>query len=446
MKISVIGAGYVGLVTGVCLSELAHDVTVIDIDSIKIEQLQKGISPIYEPGLEELIQHNIQQSLSFTTSIQEGIADASVIFIAVGTPSNLDGSADLSYIEAASKSIGESITKSDVVIVTKSTVPVGTNQKIKGWLQESSRPNVSFHVASNPEFLREGSAIKDTFETDRIVIGVESVLAESILREVYERIDAPLVVTSIESAEMIKYASNAFLATKISFVNEIANLCEKLGGNIEEVANGMGLDKRIGHQFLRAGIGYGGSCFPKDTKALVQMAGGAEHHFELLESVIRVNNDQQYKLIEKSKARFTSLKGKKVAMLGLAFKPNTDDIREAASIPMLHSLLEEGTDITVYDPVATKGIQEIFGDKLHYATNVIEAIEHKDITFIVTEWEQIISTPLSIFASYMNEPVIFDGRNCYKLEDASKHGVEYYSIGRGQVGDRSLYSLTLRQS
>jgi UDPglucose 6-dehydrogenase len=301
MEISVIGTGYVGLATGVALSEIGHNVICIDIDKQKIEKMQQGQSPIYEPGLDELMKKNIESGrLRFTTDYKQGMVEAEVIYIAVGTPQKEDGSADLTYIEQVAKAIGEHIERDGVVIVTKSTVPVGTNEKVKNWIKSSLKKEVQFDIVSNPEFLREGSAIYDMFHGDRIVIGAENERAASIIEEIYKPFGIPIFKTDIKSAEMIKYASNAFLATKISFINEIANICEKVGANIDDVAYGMGLDSRIGPQFLKAGIGYGGSCFPKDTRALVQIAGNVHHKFELLEAVISVNNKQQVKLVEKA--------------------------------------------------------------------------------------------------------------------------------------------------
>lgn len=315
------------------------------------------------------------------------------------------------------------------MIATKSTVPVGTNEKIRAWIQQHLRRPIRFDVVSNPEFLREGSAIYDTFHGDRIVIGADNERAAAVMEEVNKPFGIPIFHTDIHSAEMIKYASNAFLATKISFINEIANICEKVGANVEDVAYGMGLDTRIGPQFLRAGIGYGGSCFPKDTKALVQIAGDVDHQFELLEAVIKVNNKQQLKLVEKARSRFGSLRGKKVALLGLAFKPNTDDMREAASIVIARELLREGASVVVYDPVAMENAKRIIGDEVVYASSVEEALTDADLAMIVTEWEEIKQLPLDLYAKYMKTPIVFDGRNCYPLEEVKKHAIEYHSIG-----------------
>ncbi|QPC47667.1 UDP-glucose dehydrogenase family protein [Mangrovibacillus cuniculi] len=430
-NIAIIGTGYVGLVTGVCLSEIGHHVTCVDIDQAKIETLQQGISPIYEPGLEELTKDNVQRGrLHFTTSYHQAFAEAEVIFIAVGTPQNPDGSANLTYVQQVSEQIGRHLTRRDTVIVTKSTVPVGTNRKVRDWIISQAPVDTRIHTVSNPEFLREGSAVQDTFQGDRIVIGTDSPFASILMEEVYSPFGLPIFSTDIESAELIKYASNAFLATKISFINEIANLCEKLGANVEDVAAGMGMDTRIGSQFLRAGIGYGGSCFPKDTKALVQLAGDVQHNFDLLESVIRVNHEQQRKLFTKAMEVLGSLQGKRIAMLGLAFKPNTDDMREAASLILIEELQKAGADIIAYDPIAMKKAQAILGDTIEYSQSVTECIQNADAAMIVTEWEDIKNTPLSTYVEQMKTPVILDGRNCYTIEEAAGYPVSYYSIGR----------------
>lgn len=432
--IAVVGTGYVGLVTGVCLSDIGHHVTCVDVDEQKVEKMKHGISPIYEPGLDELMKRNIERGrLHFTTSHEEAFRDAEVIYIAVGTPQKEDGSADLRFVEQAARDIAAHIERDGVVIATKSTVPVGTNEKIRAWIQQHLQRPVRFDIVSNPEFLREGSAIYDTFHGDRIVIGADNEQAAAVMEEVNKPFGIPIFKTDIYSAEMIKYASNAFLATKISFINEIANICEKVGANVEDVAYGMGLDTRIGPQFLRAGIGYGGSCFPKDTKALVQIAGDVDHQFELLEAVIKVNNKQQLKLVEKARSRFGSLRGKRVALLGLAFKPNTDDMRQAASIVIARELLQDGASVAAYDPVATENAKRIIGDEVVYASSVEEALTGADLAMIVTEWEEIKQLPLELYVKCMKTPIVFDGRNCYLLEEVKKHSIEYHSIGRESV-------------
>jgi len=430
VKITVVGTGYVGLVTGVCLAEIGNDVTCYDIDEQKVQKMSQGISPIYEPGLEELMKKNIEACrLRFTTDPKDAYKEARVIYIAVGTPENEDGSANLTYVEEAAFTISRYV-KQDAVVVIKSTVPVGTNDYIQELINKVKSPDVQLTVVSNPEFLREGSAVYDTFHGDRIVIGADDERAASVVEEINKPFGIPIIKTDRRSAEMIKYAANAFLATKISFINEIAHICEKVGANIDDVAYGIGEDKRIGSQFLRAGIGYGGSCFPKDTKALIQIAGNVKHKFDLLESVINVNSKQQQLLYTKAKEMFDSLRGKRVAVLGLAFKPNTDDIREAASMVIIRKLLEEQADITVYDPAAMENAKKLLGDSVRYANSAIEAIIDKEIVFIVTEWDEVRSLPLESYVEQMKEPIIFDGRNCYDLKEVEKYPINYISIGR----------------
>lgn len=427
------GTGYVGLVTGVCLSDVGHHITCFDINESKIQDLNLGKSPIYEPGLEELIQKNLEAGrLEFTTDPEKAYAKANCIFIAVGTPENEDGSANLTYVENAAITIAEYL-EQDAVVVTKSTVPVGTNEWIGRIIMERVDPSISVQMVSNPEFLREGSAVYDTFYGDRIVIGAENSEAAEVIKEIYSPLNIPIVTTDIRSAEMIKYASNAFLATKISFINEIANLCEKTGANIEEVAEGMGYDKRIGNQFLRAGIGYGGSCFPKDTKALNYLAKQYDFDFRILESVINVNKYQKDKLFKKAHEIFDDFTGKQVTVLGLAFKPNTDDIREAPSIDIIENLLKANAQVTVYDPVAMSNTEEIFQDKINYAENALAAINQADMVFIVTEWDEIKEIPLAVYKEQMKQAIILDGRNCYSLKEAEQLGIKYYSIGRKSI-------------
>ncbi|WP_349408725.1 UDP-glucose/GDP-mannose dehydrogenase family protein [Pseudalkalibacillus sp. SCS-8] len=436
MNISVVGTGYVGLVTGVSLAEIGHHVTCIDIDQEKIEKMKAGISPIYEPGLEEMMKRNSEAGrLMFTSDYAKGVGSAEIVYIAVGTPQNEDGSANLSFLENAVKEVAAHL-KHSIILVIKSTVPVGTNDYIKKYLKEYVQEGINVEVVSNPEFLREGSAVKDTFHGDRIVIGADDEEAAQVIEDINLPFDIPIYKTDIRSAEMIKYASNAFLATKISFINEISNICEKTGANVEDVAAGMGMDKRIGNQFLQAGIGYGGSCFPKDTKALVQIAGNVEHDFELLKSVIRVNNHQQKLLIDKALKRFGSLEGKKVAVLGLAFKPNTDDVREAASIPIVNELIRQGAHVKAYDPIANENAKKLLPEQTKYASSIEEAINSSDCVFILTEWDEIKQFPLSQYGEYMKNPVIFDGRNCHSLESAQTTNIEYHSMGRPVVNGR----------
>ncbi|MFI2958635.1 MULTISPECIES: UDP-glucose dehydrogenase family protein [Priestia] len=440
MKISVIGTGYVGLVTGVCLSEIGHFVTCIDIDHKKVNMMKQGISPIYEPGLEDLMKKNIKDGrLKFSSNHKSSFMNSDVIYIAVGTPQKANGEADLTYIEEAAKSIAYYI-NSDTVVITKSTVPVGTNDYIRNIIIKNLSNDVKVSVVSNPEFLREGSAVKDTFNGDRIVIGADNKEAADFVEGIYKNLDIPVFKTDIRSAEMIKYASNAFLATKISFINEIANICEKVGADIEDIAIGMGQDKRIGTDFLKAGIGYGGSCFPKDTNALVQIAGNNEHNFELLKSVIKVNNNQQKTLVDRLVNRFDELKGKRIAILGIAFKPNTDDIREAASIVIINELAKLGADIIAYDPIAIGNAKKILPKEISYASCVNDALSDADAALILTEWEEIKEINLSKLSNTMKEPILFDGRNCFSLEEVRVSNVEYHSIGRPSL-ERKLAAL-----
>ncbi|KXG08424.1 UDP-glucose 6-dehydrogenase YwqF [Anoxybacillus sp. P3H1B] len=433
MQITITGTGYVGLVTGVCLAEIGHNVICYDIDEPKVQMMKQGISPIYEPGLDELMRKNMEQGrLFFTADEQVAYGQADIIYIAVGTPEKEDGSADLTYVEEAALAISRYVRKR-VIVVIKSTVPVGTNDRIQRMIHEHKAAEADITVVSNPEFLREGSAIYDMFHGDRIVIGANDPEAATVIADINKPFGIPIIHTDIRSAEMIKYAANAFLATKISFINEIANICEKVGANIDDVAYGIGQDHRIGPHFLKAGIGYGGSCFPKDTKALVQLAGNVQHQFELLESVIRVNNRQQLGLLDKAKQYVGSLQGKKVALLGLSFKPHTDDVRESAAIIMAKKLVDEGAYVVAYDPVAVENAKKQLPESVQYAATVVEAIDAAEVAFIVTEWEEIKQTPLYVFQEQMLTPFIFDGRNCYSLENARYSGVTYISIGRAPI-------------
>src|SRR3954469_11757908 len=430
MKITVAGTGYVGLVTGVCLAELGHHVTCIDIQSQKIKMLQSSLSPIYEPGLEPLlIKNQSNNQLNFTTNPQIAYTQAEIIFITVGTPEKEDGTANLHYIENVCLSIAEHI-ENDVIICTKSTVPVGTNEKIKQIINGNKLPYIHIDVISNPEFLREGSGIFDFYHGDRIVIGADNPEAVKVMEQLYLPLGIPLIKTDIKSAEMIKYASNAFLATKISFINEIAALCEKVGANIDEVSYGIGQDKRIGPHFLQAGIGYGGSCFPKDTKALAKLAGNVQHSFELLNAVIEVNNRQQSLPVKKAKERFGSLLGKKITVLGLSFKPKTDDIREAASLQIINGLLNERAIVTAYDPIAITNAKKVFGNQITYTNDIRDALMDSELAIIATEWDQIKSFPLHLYKLYMKEAIIIDGRNCLPLHEMINHSIHYISIGR----------------
>ncbi|MGL5378766.1 UDP-glucose dehydrogenase family protein [Clostridium sp.] len=433
MKIVVVGTGYVGLVTGTCLSEVGHKVICVDIDKEKVEKMKKGISPIYEPGLEKLLQKNLEEKrLVFTSNYKNAYKDADVIFIGVGTPEREDGSANLDYIFSVCKDIAENAEK-DCLVVVKSTVPIGTNERVEEYLIQKKKRNIEIEVASNPEFLSQGTAVKDTLEASRIVIGVKSEKAKNVLKEIYNPFNKPMVITNRESAEMIKYASNDFLALKISFINEIANLCEVVGADIQAVTKGMSYDSRIGEKFLNSGLGYGGSCFPKDTKALHWLANEHGYEIKTIKATIEVNENQKYKLFRKAKIRFGSLKGKKIAVLGLTFKAGTDDLREAPSIVNVRRLLEEGAEITVYDPVGIENFKKLFKDEIKYTTSPYDALRGAEAAFIFTEWNEIKDIKIDDYISLMEMPIIFDGRNCYNLEQFENKKIEYHSIGRAII-------------
>jgi UDPglucose 6-dehydrogenase len=432
MKIAVLGTGYVGLSTGVCLAEIGHDVTCIDIDEKKINLLQKGISPIYEPGIEHLLVSNISSGrLTFTLSHQEGLKDAEVIIIAVGTPQGDDGAANLSYLEQAAKDLSKYL-RAETIVVIKSTVPVGTNEFIRRLIEKQC--GFFVQIVSNPEFLRQGSAIQDTLHADRIIIGSDHQVAAEKIRQMYQPLNVPILITSTKSAEMIKYASNAFLAMKISYINEIANLCEAVGADVEDVAKGMGKDRRIGAAFLNAGIGYGGSCFPKDVKALLHSARVNGMSFPLLKETISINDSQRELLVRKLLNRFGDLQGKKLAMLGLAFKPDTDDMREAPAITIAASLSKLGAEVSAYDPVASRNAKKIIGETIHYASSIEEAIQEADALLIITEWKEIKEIDLASILPKMKHPIIFDGRNCLNQEKITAcKTIEYYPVGRPAV-------------
>ena len=433
MKIVVAGTGYVGLVTGACLSEIGHKVTCVDIDENKVTMMKKGISPIYEPGLDELLKRNYQEGrLDFTTDYKNAYKDANIVFIGVGTPEREDGSANLDYVFKVCEQIAESV-ENNCLVVVKSTVPIGTNDRVEEFLKEHVKAGIHIEVASNPEFLAQGTAVKDTLYASRIVIGVESKEAEEKLRYVYEGFNQPIVVTNRRSAEMIKYASNDFLALKISFINEIANVCEIVGANIEDVARGMSYDKRIGDKFLKAGLGYGGSCFPKDTKALHWLANDSGYEIKTIKATIEVNENQKYKMFRKAKQRFGSLKGMKVAVLGLTFKPETDDLREAPSIPNIKRLLDEGAEIVAFDPVGEENFKKKFNLPIEYVKSPKEALKNADVAFIFTEWKEIKNLDLQYYEKLMKTPIIFDGRNCYDVNLVKEHNIDYYSVGRKEV-------------
>ena len=433
MKIVVAGTGYVGLVTGACLSEVGHTVTCVDIDENKVAIMKQGISPIYEPGLDELLKRNYKAGrLDFTVDYKRAYKDADVIFIGVGTPEREDGSANLSYVYGVCKQIADNVEK-DCLVVIKSTVPIGTNDRVEAYLNEFKKNSVNIEVASNPEFLAQGTAVKDTLHASRIVIGIESKKSEETLRRIYEPFGQPIVVTNRRSAEMIKYASNDFLALKISFMNEMANVCEIVGADIQDVAKGMSYDKRIGDKFLNAGIGYGGSCFPKDTKALHWLANDNGYEIKTIKAAIEVNENQKYKLFRKAKEKFGSLRGMKVAVLGLTFKPGTDDLREAPSIPNVRRLLDEGAKIVAYDPVGINNFKKLYPTEIEYVNNPENALMDADMAFIFTEWNEIKSLPINKYEELMSTPIIFDGRNCYLLEEVKGSNINYYSIGRNEV-------------
>ncbi len=434
MRIAVIGTGYVGLSTGVCLAEIGHHVICIDTSEEKITLLRGGKSPIYEPGMEELLTKNMEaKRLQFTTSHREGLEKSEVIIVAVGTPQQDSGEADLTYLFQAIQDAAPYIEKGSIIVI-KSTVPVGTNEKVKRLLEAFGQNKVSPFVVSNPEFLRQGSAVLDTLNPDRIVIGCENKEAAAVIEKMYAPLNAKVVKTDARSAEMIKYASNAFLATKISFINNIGNLCEAVGANVEDVSKGMGLDQRIGAAFLQSGIGYGGSCFPKDVSAL--LAAAKEYHvpFSMIEETMMINNRQKLLLVKKALNRFGDLKHKKIAVLGFAFKPETDDMREAPSITIIHSLLNEGASVIGYDPVATRNAKGIFGEQIAYATSLGEAIKESDAVFIVTEWKEIKQLVLSEVISQMKQPIVFDGRNSFSEEAVRDcEEIEYYPIGKPAI-------------
>lgn len=435
MKISVIGTGYVGLVTGTCLAETGNEVICVDIDAQKVEKMRQGIVPIYEPHLDVLFERNIKANrLKFTTSLKEGLDHGDIIFLALPTPEDEDGSADLSYVLNVSKEIGKLI-RQYKVIVDKSTVPVGTAEKVRQVISENAQ--CDFDVVSNPEFLREGFAVDDFLKPERIVVGSSSDKATSWMNKLYApfvRSGNPVIVMDEKSAELTKYAANSFLAAKITFMNEIANYCERVGADVDKVRVGMGTDSRIGKRFLFPGIGYGGSCFPKDVKALRKSGKDVGYEFQILNAVIDVNQKQKTIQIPKIEAFFNhDLKGKKIAIWGLAFKPETDDIREAPAIDVINVLLEKGANISVFDPEAMPNIEKHFGNKLQYGSGMYEPLEGADALVICTEWSIFRSPNFAKVKMLLKNPVIFDGRNLYQTEDMRTEGFVYVSIGRNEV-------------
>nr|WP_276354006.1 UDP-glucose/GDP-mannose dehydrogenase family protein [Cohnella sp. YIM B05605] len=428
------GTGYVGLVNGACLAHIGHSVLCCDIDDRKIGTLNAGRIPIYEPGLDLIVRSAVTEGkLAFTSDLAAAVERSDLLFIAVGTPMGHDGAADLRYVQAVAEFIGRHL-RTPKTVVVKSTVPVGTSRKVERWIAgQMADPSVRFDVASNPEFLREGSAVSDFLNMERCIVGADR---EETIEEVascFAPLDVPIHRTGRESAEMIKYAANAFLATKISFINAIANLCERMGADVEDVAEGIGSDSRIGRSFLKAGIGYGGSCFPKDTHALRWMAENAGYAFPLLEAVIRTNREQKFVLLGKLAEAVGSLQGTKIGVLGLAFKPNTDDMREAPSLDIVPALLGGGAEVRVYDPVAMEEARKAFGEEVTYASDPYEAIAGCDACLILTEWPQFLELDLDRVRELLKRPILLDGRNCFPPERMRRHFLTYYSVGREPV-------------
>jgi len=432
MRICMIGTGYVGLVTGTCFAEFGNEVMCVDIIKEKIDKLNRGELPIYEPGLDVKVALNVKEGrLKFTTDLKTAVEDALVIFIAVGTPQAEDGSADMRYVEAVTKDIARYMNEYKV-IVNKSTVPVGAGKWIKKLIQENQPRPIPFSVASNPEFLREGSAIEDFMRPNRVIIGTEDPEAAAIMRDLYKPlylIEAPIVMTNLASAELTKYAANAFLATKISFINEVATICERVGADVHDVAKGMGLDQRIGAKFLHPGPGYGGSCFPKDTRALLNIAKKSDYKFKIVEAAVEVNDDQRVRMLEKIKATVGNLQGKTIAVLGLAFKPNTDDMREAPAIDIIMGMQKEGARIKAYDPIAMHEAQK-FMKNVEFADDTYSAISGADALVFVTEWNQFRSLDLEKIKRLMKTPIMIDLRNIYDPPKMRENGFTYVAVGR----------------
>ncbi len=435
MNITVIGTGYVGLVTGTCFAESGNTVTCVDVDAAKVEKLKNGVITIFEPGLEHLFNRNIKEKrLFFTTDINERFDEAELIFLALPTPSGEDGSADLSYVLAVADQLGKML-KDYKVIVNKSTVPVGTADKVTAVIR--NHYSGEFHVFSNPEFLREGVAVDDFMKPDRIIVGTNSERAKAVMEELYApflRQGNPLIFMDVRSSELTKYAANTFLAMKISFMNEIANLCERLGADVDMVRRGIGTDERIGKRFLFAGIGFGGSCFPKDVRALVKSSADADYDFRILNAVLDVNEEQKLSLLPKILNYFNNdLKGKKIALWGLAFKPNTDDIREAPALALADALINAGAEVTAFDPEAMGNVKQVWGDKIQYAADRYECLEGADALVIATEWNEFRTPDFGIMAAKLKNKVIFDGRNLFTLKEMKKYGFHYESVGRAKV-------------
>jgi len=433
MHIGIIGTGYVGLVTGACFAEFGVFVTCVDKDEKKVRSLMKGIVPFYEPGLNELVKRNLKNGrLRFSTRIEEAVESSLAVFIAVGTPPRGDGSADMSYVEEVAAEIAREI-KSYKVIVTKSTVPVGTGARLREIISKKLTERIDFDIVSNPEFLREGSAIEDFMRPNRVVLGASSQQAVAILKDLYRPlylIETPFVITNIETAELIKYASNSFLAVKISFINELSNLCESVGADVQMVAKGMGLDQRIGSKFLHTGPGYGGSCFPKDTRALLTIAEESGAELAIVRSAVDANERQKVMMVEKIKKAMGGIKGRTVAVLGLSFKPNTNDIREAPSLFIIEHLLKGKAVVRAFDPVAVADAKKVFGRRVHFAEGVYDCVKGADAVVIVTEWNEFRNLELSRIKKILRKPYFFDLRNIYEPEKMKELGFKYFCVGR----------------
>ncbi|PKR84607.1 UDP-glucose 6-dehydrogenase TuaD [Heyndrickxia camelliae] len=439
-KITVIGTGYVGLVSGTCFAESGNQVICCDNDERKINNLLQGGVPIYEPGLKELIEKNVKKgTLCFTSNIKQAIREAEVIYIAVGTPMSPSGEADLSFVEQVAKTIGENV-NSYKVIVTKSTVPVGTGRLIESIIKQHLREDYPFDIVSNPEFLREGAAIKETLNMERAVIGTESDMAYQIISELHQPFTSTILRVSLETAEIIKYAANAFLATKISFINDIANICERVGADVTKVSEGIGLDSRIGNKFLQAGIGFGGSCFPKDTAALVHISQKCGYDFKLIKAVMETNEGQRVKIVEKLKDALGTLNGKTISVLGLAFKPDTNDIRSSPALDIIPYLSVNGATVRAFDPIAVEETKKQLGYQCLYFKDIYETLENADACLILTDWLQVKHLDLNKVKELMRQPLIVDGRNIFDLETMQEFGFTYLSIGRQPINKGTIIS------
>ncbi len=430
MHLAVIGCGVVGVVTGASFAQMGHRVVCVDKDADKVHGLQKGRLDFFEPGLEEMVKAGLDQAtLSFTTKVSQAVREAEVVFITVGTPANADGSADVSSVRQVASEVGAALERY-AVVVEKSTVPVKTGESLKALIQKQVRPGVEFDVASVPEFLREGSAAYDSLHPSRVVMGVESPRAEALLRRLFEPLEAPILVTDIRSAELIKHASNCFLAMKISYINALSIICEQVGADVTQVALGIGEDPRIGPDFLAAGVGYGGSCFPKDVEAFIKIAQEADYDFRLLREVASINNEQRARLVSKLARALGSLKGTTIGVLGLSFKPNTDDMREAPSVEIVQRLLEEGAQVRVYDPVALPRARTIFGERVSYGKDAYDAASGADAAVFLTEWDQFKHLDMALLKARMKRPVVVDGRNIFSPGPMRAQGFQYYGVGR----------------